>query len=180
MGKKKSLGRAGQFLRAVKARVTAEELAFMKAHLPPEVQPLFLAMHVADQRHVLNVAYTALELAKDASGVDRELLVRCCLLHDVGRVKGTLDVWGKVWTVLANKFLPAKMRFALEKDQGGSLWQKPGYALYVHRRHPEMGAAKLESLGFEREAEIIRLHHKPEAPGDAEELKILRRADALN
>ena len=180
MGEKKSLGRVGQFLRAMRAGVTAEDLAFMEAHLPPQARPLFLAMHVADQRHVLNVAYTALELAKDVSGVDRELLLRCCLLHDVGRVRGTLDVWGKVWTVLADKFLPTRTRLALEKEQAGSLWQKPGYALYVHRSHPEIGAAKLEKLGLVREAEIIRLHHKPEAPGDAEELKILRRADALN
>ena len=180
MGKTKSLGRAGQFLRAVGARVTSEDMAFMEAHLPREARPLFLAMHVADQRHALNVAYTALELAREAQGIDRELLLRCCLLHDVGRVKGAMDVWGKVWTVLADKLLSREAWAALERRQADHFWQRPGLALYVYRCHPEMGAEKLAALGLEREAELVRLHHSPERPADPEELKLLRRADALN
>lgn len=180
MGKQKSLGRAGQFLRAVRARVTPEDMAFLEAHLPREARPLFLAMHVADQRHALNVAYTALELSEEAQGIDRELLLRCCLLHDVGRVKGTMDVWGKVWTVLADKFLGREIWSAMERRQAAHFWQRPGLALYVYRCHPELGAEKLAALGFEREAGLIRLHHSPETPADPEELKIMRRADALN
>ena len=45
MGEEKRLGRVGQFLRAIRARISSEDLAFMEAHLPKEARPLFLAMH---------------------------------------------------------------------------------------------------------------------------------------
>ena len=181
MGEKKSLGRVGQFLRAIRARISSEDLAFMEAHLPKEARPLFLAMHPADQRHVLNVAYTAWELAeREGAEVDRELLLRCCLMHDVGRVKGTMDIWGKVWAVLAEKFLPAGLWQKLECTEAAHFWQKPGLALYVYRCHSELGAARLRRLGFAQEAEIIRFHHSPQNGVEAEELKLLRCADALN
>ena len=181
MGKEKRLGRVGQFLRAIRARISSEDLAFMEAHLPEEARPLFLAMHLADQRHVLNVAYTAWEQAeREGAEVDRELLLRCCLLHDVGRVKGTMDIWGKVWAVLAEKFLPAGLWQKLECTEAAHFWQKPGLALYVYRCHPEIGAARLREVGLNREAEIIRFHHSPPMETEAEELKLLRRADALN
>ena len=180
MGEKKNLGRVGQFLRAISAKVTAEDIAFMEAHLPEKARPLFLAMHPADQRHVLSVAHTALAMAEQEPELDREFLLRCCLLHDVGRVKGTMDIWGKVFGVLAEKFLPPALRRQLECCQAEHFWQRPGLALYVYRCHAEIGAEKLKELGFQREAELVRLHHAPEAQEDPEELKILRRADALN
>lgn len=180
MGKKKNLGRVGQFLRAVRARVTAEDLGFMASHLPEPARALFLAMHKADQRHALNVAYTALELSEERQGIDREFLLRCCLLHDVGRVRGTMDVWGKVWGVLAEKLLSQAVRRWLEKEKAEHFWQRPGLALYVYRCHAEIGAGKLEALGLLEEAELVRLHHRPETALDREELKILKRADALN
>ena len=181
MGEEKCLGRVGQFMRAIRARISSEDLAFMEAHLPKEARPLFLAMHPADQRHVLNVAHTALAIAEETGAeVDRELLLRCCLLHDVGRVKGTMDVWGKVWAVLAEKFLPAALWQKLECTEAAHFWQKPGLALHVYRCHPEIGAGKLRGIGFDQEAEIIRFHHSPPDGAEAEELKLLRRADALN
>ena len=180
MGEKESLGRVGQFWRALTAQVTAEELAFVESCLPEGARPLFLAMHKADQRHVLNVAYTALELSEGRQDIDRDFLLRCCLLHDVGRVKGTMDVWGKVWGVLAEKLLSPSLRRRLENHRAEHFWQRPGLALYVYRCHAEIGAEKLMALGLHREAGLIRLHHAPENADDPEELKILRRADALN
>ena len=182
MGKEKNrLSRVGQFLRAIRARISAEELAFMEAHLPKEARSLFLAMHPADQCHALNVAHTALAIAEETGAeVNRELLLRCCLLHDVGRVKGTMDVWGKVWAVLAEKFLSAELWQKLECTKAAHFWQKPGLALYVYRCHPELGAAKLREVGLAQEAEIIRFHHSPQKKAEAEELKLLRCADALN
>ena len=111
---------------------------------------------------------------------DRELLLRCCLLHDVGRVRGTMDVWGKVWAVLAEKIMSAELWQMLECTEAAHFWQKPGLALYVYRCHPEIGAARLREVGLNREAEIIRFHHSLPKAIEAEELKLLRRADALN
>ena len=38
-----------------------------------------------DKEHVYRVLYTALQLAKTESGVDYDVLIAACLLHDVGR-----------------------------------------------------------------------------------------------
>ncbi|MBP7402274.1 MAG: HD domain-containing protein [Clostridia bacterium] len=38
-----------------------------------------------DREHVYRVLYNALEIAKDESDVDRDILVIACLLHDIGR-----------------------------------------------------------------------------------------------
>ena len=51
--------RIRQFWRAIKAKLTVEDKVFIDKYLNDEEQKLFFAMRVYDQRHVLNVAYTA-------------------------------------------------------------------------------------------------------------------------
>jgi len=152
----------------------------MRSHLPEKAWPLFLGMHPADQRHVLNVARTALELAEKEPAADKALLLRCALLHDVGRRRGTMDIWGKVWSVLAQRYLPTKVRLRLSCRQVRSLLDKPGYALYVYKEHPRLGAEMLRAIGLSEEAAIIARHHEPYAPGEPVELTLLRQADDMN
>lgn len=166
------MNRAGQFFRALSARIGAEDERYIAAHLPPKGQELFFAMHLADQYHALNVAYTAETLADEhGSALDREFLIRCALLHDVGRVKGDLGIMGKVLAVLVHSFFPeASMR-----------WAKQGWHLmHVYYHHPEMGAEKLMAAGFREEAAVVRLHHQPPQDGDSPVLRILRKADEMN
>jgi len=178
----RKLGRVRQFWRAVRAEVKAEELDFMRAHVPEQVWPFFLDMHPADQRHALNVAHTALKLAagESAGEVDRELLLRCALLHDIGRQRGSMDVWGKVLAVLADKWLPEELWQKHSRPEAKNLREKPGHALYVYREHPRLGADMLVSVGLSAEAEIILHHHEPFCEGEPAELTLLRRADELN
>lgn len=178
----KTLGRVRQFWRAVRAKVRDEDLEFMRAHVPEQARPFFLGMHPADQVHALNVARTVLELAagEAGGGADQELLLRCALLHDIGRQRGSMDVWGKVLAVLADKWLPEKLWQKFLRTEGKALKEKPGYALYVYREHPRLGAAMLESVGLREEAGIILRHHEPMREGEPAELVLLRRADALN
>lgn len=178
--KEKKLGRVGQFWRAIRAAVTPGELDWVRKQLPQRAWPLFFGMHPADQRHVLNVAGTALELAEQEPGADKALLTRCALLHDAGRRRGALDIWGKVWAVLAERCLPLGLRRRLRRRQVRSLLDRPGYALYVYREHPRLGAEMLRRLGLFAEADIIARHHEPPAEGEPIELTLLRRADEMN
>jgi len=178
--KGKKLGRLAQFWRAIMANVTPAELDWVREQLPERAWPLFLGMHLADQRHVLNVARTALKLAEGEPAADKALLVRCALLHDAGRRQGMLDIWGKVWTVLAEHYLSAGLRRSLRRRQVRSVLDRPGYALYVYEEHPRMGAAMLRELGMADEAEIIARHHEPPVEDEPIELTLLRRADEMN
>ena len=173
--------RVRQFFRALFAAMGEEDHAFVQGTLPTDALPLFYAMHVSDQVHALRTARTALALAEDAVGraVDRDLLLRAALLHDVGRRKGDLNIWGKVFAVLAMKFAPRCA--ALLMQAGREQFYYPlGRMLYISHHHAEIGAEKLRKIGLLAEAAIVARHHLPAAPDDAAELAFLRMADARN
>ncbi len=172
--------RVRQFVRALRARLEERDKLYIAAYLSGREQDLFYAMHVADQYHALQVAYTSERLAEGSrEPLDRKLLIRSALLHDVGRKKGDLDIWGKVLAVLLHKFLPdISRRWAEEKASG--FRGRAGRMMHVYYHHPEIGAEMLRGIGCLREAELAEKHHEPETPADGAELRILRRADGLN
>ncbi len=167
--------RIKQFYRAVTASISPADKNWVAKHLPQEAQTLFYAMHPADQYHVLHVARTAMKLWEKAPVGDRELLLRAALLHDVGRVRGDLDIFGKVWAVLLKHYLPAQAQALAQSDKGYL-----GHIMYVYYHHPEIGAQKLEAIGMVQEAAIIRYHHAPPTTNEPPELALLRAADELN
>ena len=170
------IGRIRQFVRAITAQVTAEDQAYVESVLPKKALPLFYGMHRADQRHALNVARTAMELVRqcraEGTPVDERLLERCALLHDVGRRKGDLDIFGKVFCVLAVNFFPVRARMWAEDGTSKML------AVYFH--HPKIGAALLRDIGLSEEAAIIERHHEVPRVDDSLELRLLRLADEAN
>ena len=161
-----------QFVRAVTARVSVEDGKYISTHLNADEQKIFFAMSVADQVHSLRTAYTIERLViEDKRGVDREFLIRCALLHDVGRRAGDLTIRGKVFVVLLTSLAP---KFAERLELNGN------HALYVYHHHAELGGQKLQRIGLFREAKIIARHHAPPKPDDPPELKLLRLADNEN
>ena len=167
-----AFGRVLQLFRAVTARVSVDDGKYIAAHLNAEEQKIFFAMSVADQCHSLRTAYTIERLViEDKRGVDREFLIRCALLHDVGRKAGDLTIKGKIFVVLITSFAP---KFAERLELNGNR------ALYVYHHHAELGAQKLQRIGLFKEAKIIAKHHSPPKANDPIELKLLRLADNEN
>ena len=169
-------GRVRQFVRAVTQHMGEADHAFVRANLPAKALPLFYAMHPADQVHARNVAYTARALAGER-GLPEELrafLIRCALLHDVGRRRGDLDILGKVFAVLMMHYLPRTSGRLMMRE--GRL----GHALYVYCHHPAIGAALLRGIGMEAEAGVIECHPQAASAGDSFVLTLLREADAQN
>lgn len=168
-----------QFFHALAAHLCERDHAFIRRFLTEEERALFYAMDVIDQRHALHTAYTALELALGEKGIDETFLMRIALLHDVGRVKGDLGLWGKVAVVLLNRFLPHfSRRYAAPSRNGAFGFLR--HALYIHYHHAEIGSEKLRLLGCSEEASVVRLHHSPPASSDTAELRLLRQADSMN
>ncbi|MBQ7453611.1 MAG: HD domain-containing protein [Selenomonadaceae bacterium] len=161
-----------QFVRALTARVSVDDGKYISAHLNAEEQKVFFAMSVPDQVHSLRTAYTIERLViEDKRGVDREFLIRCALLHDVGRKAGDLTTMGKVFVVLVTSLAP---KFAERLELNGN------HALYVYHHHAELGGQKLQKIGLFKEAKIIAKHHAPPKPDDPIELRLLRLADNSN
>ena len=173
--------RIRQFCRAMTAQLTPADRMYVDERLEPAARELYYAMHPADQVHALNVARTAVRLTENGSwsAPDQAFLIRCALLHDVGRQKGDMDVWGKVFAVLVHHFLPDKLNH-WQKEVRRSWWDYPGYALYVYVHHPAIGAARLEAIGCPREAAVVRRHHERQTAEDSPVLILLRAADEQN
>ena len=166
------LKRVRQFYRALTADISIEDQKYLMAHLKPNEQELFFKMGLIDQFHSLQVAYTIERLIiEDKQGVDREFLIRCALLHDIGKINVKTSVWDKVFAVLVTTFFP---RLADELELKGNR------TIYIYRNHAELGGQKLQQMGMIQEAKIIARHHSPPRADDSKELKLLRLADEEN
>ena len=173
--------RVWQFFQALRARLSPADRLFVEEHLPLQLQTMFWGMTLPDQCHALRVARTALELAQreGPAGLDRELLLRGGLLHDIGRQQGDMGTLGKVFAVLCYGMFPQLSRQWAAAGRGGILGSLRR-ALYIYAQHPEIGAQRLRQAGYAREAVLAAGHHKAPAESDPPELLLLRRADEMN
>ena len=153
-----------QFRGHVRASVTPAERAALETWTTAGQRRVFDSMHVADQRHGLDVV-TSLR----AGGVrDPDVLV-AGLLHDAG--KGATGVWPRV-------------AYSLGQRYGGWIWRVaavlPGFggALARLRDHPQVSAEMAAEAGCSpRAVDLIRYQ---EAPRDPEFGELLRLADEAN
>lgn len=179
--------RVKQFVRAIMAVPPSDdEMAEIEKMIPESAVDKFLQLTVADQRHSLNVMYTAEKLASQHDcHVDASLLQRCALLHDIGR-GSDMTTMKKTLSVLMDKFLHA---WSVERgDRQHGIF---GEMLYRYYHHGEISAKMLRAIGMTREADIVELHHvsvdklHQMAANDnkvaaSKELEILILADSLN
>lgn len=176
----KMLNRVKQVFAALTAQITAEDRKFIAENLNPAEQKLFWGMNLPDQRHALNVAYTAIKLAQERADVNTRLLIKCALLHDVGKVKGDVSTIDKIFTVIAHKFAGSKAKAWGRPGKGNKL-DNLRHAVYIYFYHPERSAAMLEALGeCPLIVKIAGEHHKAPAADDPPELNILRQADNMH
>ena len=95
---KSILKRVRQFFKAFNANLTLDDSKYVAAHLSKIEQKLFFAMDIVDQCHCINTAYTIERFAiDDKQDIDRNFLIRCALLHDIGRVKGDMKITNKIF-----------------------------------------------------------------------------------
>ena len=174
------LKRVKQVVAAIGAEITPEDRLFVNHYLNKQEQTLVWGMNLPDQRHVLNVAYTALQLAEKYEKIDLDLLVICALLHDVGKIKGDVSTMDKIMTVIGHKVSP---RWAQKwgKLGRGNKYKNLRHAFYIYFHHAQRSANMLQAIGIKPQiVEIVAKHHKAPADHDPLELVILRKADDLN
>jgi len=158
-----AVSRVRQFLAAIRARVSADEMAVLEQHLDPSQRDLFRAMSPIDQRHCLDVVNTL----RRQGHSDPDLL-RAALLHDVG--KRGIRLWHRVAGVLMEAFWPVLLeKLAVNRPQS---WL---YGFYIYRHHADLSAELAERSGCSPAiVELIRQHH---TPSENEQAKALWEAD---
>ena len=158
------LTKVRQTKRHVLARVTPRERDAVAAWLSPAQLAIFDSMHVADQRHGLDVVAAL----RDAGDADPEVLL-AGLLHDAG--KGDTGMLPRILQALGQAGITWPAR-AL------GWWPGMPTALGRLRDHAETSARLAESAGCSpRTVELIRWQ---DAPRDPEAGERLRLADEAN
>ncbi|MBC8016258.1 MAG: HDIG domain-containing protein [Sporomusaceae bacterium] len=172
--------RIKQVVAALTATITEEDRVFVSRYLTNAEQVLFWGMNLPDQRHVLNVASTALQLARQQENVDINLLVKCALLHDVGKIKGDVSTYDKIITVIGHSFFPKQAKEWGRLGRGTRL-DNIRHAFYIYYHHARRSAAMLRKIGTSSQVtEMIAKHHETPADHDPLELVLLRKSDDLH
>ena len=174
------LKRVKQVVAALTANITPEDRDFVNQYLNTREQTLVWGMNLPDQRHVLNVAYTALQLAKEYDHIDQQLLVRCALLHDVGKVKGDVSTIDKIVTVVGHKLSPQWAKKWGRLGRGNKV-ANLRHAFYIYFHHAQRSATMLQKIDvMPAVVNIVSQHHSAPADHDPLELVILRKSDDLH
>lgn len=153
-----------QFRAHVRARVALMERAALANWVTPSQLELFDRMHVADQRHGLDVVRTL-----RAQGVTDPEVLLAGLLHDAG--KGDTGVWPRV-------------AYSLGQAYGQVVWRAAGFlpgfrpALERLRDHAETSAAMAAAAGCTaRTVELIRHQDAPIDPVAGRQLQLADQAN---
>jgi hypothetical protein len=161
-----AVSRVRQFLAAVRARVSDEDMAVLEQHLDSSQRDLFREMSPIDQRHCIDVFKTLLRQGHSDSD-----LLQAALLHDVG--KRGIRLWHRVASVLLEAFWPILLeKLAVNCPQS---WL---YGFYIYQHHADLSAELAKRSGCSPSVvELIRGHHDP---AENECAKALWDADQLN
>ena len=156
--------RARQFRAHLVASVRPQERLDLAAWTTPRQQGIFDAMHVADQRHGLDVA-----MSLRARGVTEADVLVAGLIHDAG--KGRTGVWPRVAWTLGERF-------------GSWVWRIPALLPGFHaslvrlRDHAEISADMAAAAGCSPlTVDLIR--HQA-SPRDRRYGELFRLADEAN
>ena len=94
-----------------------------------------------DKEHVYRVLYNALDIAKYETGVDYDVLIAACLLHDIGRPEQYADPTLSHADVGAEK----AFRFLTENGYGEDFAKNVEYCVQKHRFRQSAPPETLES-----------------------------------
>lgn len=172
------LKRVKQVWAALVARLTPADELYIAEHLNSREQQLFWQMALVDQFHALQVARTAMDFADRTPGVDRELLRKAALLHDVGKIRGDISTMDKIITVLVHAVSPRAGRIIARPGKGNKI-ANLRHAFYIYGHHARRGAKLAANAGVETSVVTwIRRHHQKLTPDDPPELRLLQESDS--
>lgn len=155
--------RVQQFIKAVTARITKEDLCFVKQYLNPIEVDLFLRLKPYEQRHCIDVANKLKEMTEE----DVEM-IKLGLLHDIGKIKYPLHPIEKSVIVI------------LDHITHGRIKKYSKYKMVkCYYEHPRIGYEILKEVGHydERFLNLVKNHHQEE---QTVKLILFQKADNLS
>ena len=156
--------RVQQFIKAMTAQITKEDLSFVKQFLNSTEEDLFLRLRPYEQRHCIDVA----SKLKEMTSGDVEM-IKLGLLHDIGKIKYPLHPVEKSVIVI------------LDRLTDGHIKKYNQYKMVkCYYEHPQIGYEMLKEVGDYDEVflKLIKNHHNQEER--TPKLVLLQEADNLS
>lgn len=159
--------RIKQFFWSITAKMSIEELNYVKDYLTNYQYELFLRLSTQEQKHSFKVAKDVQNECRKLN-IDKEELIKVALLHDIGKIYRRLNVIDKSILVLGDKITRGKIRSINNINK-----------VEVYFNHGSIGFELLKDSGIsERSLYLIKNHHNDFINDD--DLKILMKCDSKN
>ncbi len=168
--------RLGQGLRALASLLLPlpVETTLAEQHLTPEEFALFRRLKRSEQQHSLRVLRTVFAQADETSPA----LAAAALLHDVGKIRYPVDLFGKTLPVLVKIVLPERVTRWSHGDPANPLIRP--FVTYFH--HPAYSGELLQAAGSHPDVVWLAAHHAdaPDCWGGHPLLPLLIRLQAAD
>ena len=163
--------RIKQFYWAVTSRINEHDSKFIKNILNTEELKLFNKLSINEQKHCVKVAYDAECICNSKQGiVDKKLLLKAALLHDIGKIHRKLNLIDKSVIVLMDRISKGKLR---------KFSQNPKINVYYN--HSKIGVDLLKKIEYDKKLfYLIENHDNNDSEDTNLELKILKYYDKRN
>ena len=167
-----SIYRVKQFLKAITAKISNDDIEFINKYLDDNEKKIFNELKVYDKKHCLNVAKEIELYLNNNSGIKLSIgkddLIKAGILHDIGKTSRNLNPIEKSVLVIADKITKGKLR---------------SYSnikfINVYYNHGELGYEKLKKYNYDKDfLKLIKNHHNDKFNNDA--MKILKESDDKN
>jgi len=176
----KVIRRSRQFFRAIFSKMEPVDHAFVSQHLNEVEKQLFYNMDRAVQKHCVNVARTAMQMAESASEMNLPLLTKGALLHDIGKTRGSLTIIDRVIYVILHKISPRLVE-TMAQPRAGLLLARFRNSFHVHLTHGATGAVIARETGLNEDLiYLLKNHHNKKLANSSRELLTLFQADEVN
>lgn len=162
--------RVRQFIWALSAYWKDIDYNFVNKHLDKDEKKLFNMLSKCDKYHCFRVAKDAEDLAYDEGKINKEDLIKACLLHDIGKINKSPNPIEKGILVILDKVTSGRLR----KFNGIK-------KIDVYYNHPIRGVEILEKNNkYTKDfMEAIEKHHLSEKT-DNKILEIIKYCDNRN
>lgn len=148
-----TLYRLRQGVRAIIGFAQEVDYTLPQQVLSPSLLAAFKQLKRSEQLHSIRVLKAVLAQETDTP---HDLAV-AALMHDSGKIRYPLSVYGKTVAVLARKLLPPLYRFGSEQDPQTATWSRP---FVVAEYHPMWSADILRAADAPQRAIWLVEHHQ--------------------
>lgn len=161
--------RIKQFFWGITARFKPLDEEIINEYLSDDEKKIFLKLKISEQQHSIRVCKDALKIHKEFN-IDRYKIAKIALLHDIGKINGSLTIIDKSIIVILDKLTKGKLR---KYDSNKKL--------DIYYNHPQKSVKILNGIKeYDKEfLEAIEKHHY-KYRGNNIYLKIIKECDDNN